>query len=150
MHGFVLQDWTTIRGGSGISTVTQSEHQWLSLDGYQDLIAWIDIRELTLGTLTNIAFNLQTAPIKDEILFTTMESSPLLATQALTTPSVRTVVLSVSSAWKVPLGTFVRWQLVTNANPIATWDASFRILLCANPLSGGGGMMGGGRLFPRG
>lgn len=139
MHGFVLQDWTTIRGGSSISTVTQSEHQWLSLDGYQDLLAWIDIREVGLASnMSNIAFNLQTAPIRDEPLFVTMEASPLLATQALTTPSVRKVVLAVSSTWTVPLGKFVRWQLVSNVNPNATWDTTFRILLCANPLAGGG------------
>lgn len=32
MHTFILQDWTTIRGGAGIS-VTQHEAEWLDLAG---------------------------------------------------------------------------------------------------------------------
>ncbi len=102
---------------------------------------WIDIREITLGGAASIAFNLQTAPIKDEYLFVTMEATPLAATTALTAPSVRKVILAVSSTWSVPLGKFVRWQLVPNISPTAVWDASFRILMCANPISGGGGGM---------
>jgi hypothetical protein len=139
MHSFVLQDWNTIRGGSSIATVTQSEHQWLSLDGYQDLLAWIDVREFTGGGQNTVTFNLQTAPLKDEVLFSTMEPTPLAVTQALTVPSVRKVVLAVSSTWTVPLGRFVRWQLVTAALPSSSWDVTFRILVCANPLGGGGG-----------
>jgi hypothetical protein len=140
MHAFVLQDWVTIRGGSSIQTITQSESEWHSLDGYQDLLAWIDIREVTIGgAMTSISFNLQTAPIKDEYLFVTMEASSLAATVALTVPSVRKVILAVSNTWSVPLGKFVRWQLVTNVAPSSSWDATFRILLCANPLGGGGG-----------
>jgi hypothetical protein len=141
MHGFVLQDWITIRGGSSIATVTQSEHQWLSLDGYQDLLAWIDVREITGGGQNTVVFNLQTAPIKDEILFQTMEPTPLALTITQTlAPSVRKVVLAVSSTWTVPLGKFVRWQLVTGVAPSSSWDVTFRILVCANPLGGGGGM----------
>jgi hypothetical protein len=141
MHAFVLQDWTTIRGGSSITGITQSEHQWLSLDGYQDLTAWLDIREITLGSLTFIQFNLQTAPLKDESLFVTMETSPFQATLALTTPTVRKVILGVSSTYNVPLGKFVRWNLSTSSSPSSAWDATFRILVCANPLGGGGGSM---------
>ena len=141
MHAFVLQDWTTIRGGSGIATINQSEHEWHSLDGYQDLIAWIDIREASLGgPATFIQFNLQTAPIKDENLFVNMEPTPLTVSAALTTPSVRKVILANSNTYTVPLGKWVRWQLVAgNSVPTSTWDATFRILLCANPLGGGGG-----------
>jgi hypothetical protein len=84
MHGFVLQDFVTIRGSSTTQTVTQSENDWVELGPFEDFVAWIDIREVTLGGATNIQFNLQTAPIKDEFLFVTMESSPLTATAALT------------------------------------------------------------------
>jgi hypothetical protein len=43
MHAFILQDWTTIRGG--VTTVTQSEPDWLDLTPYQDIVFWIDVRE---------------------------------------------------------------------------------------------------------
>ena len=142
MHGFVLQDWTTIRGGSTIGTITQSEHEWLDLSGYEHLIAWIDVREVTLANNTFVQVNLQTAPIKDEYLFVNMESTPLTVGGALTSPSIRKIIMAAPTTPNVPLGTWVRWQLVTsNAGSVNnTWDVTFRILACANPLGGGGGM----------
>jgi len=139
MHAFVLQDWITIRGGSSVATVTQSEHEWHSLDGYQDLLAWIDVREASIGGgSTFIQFNLQTAPLRDENLFVNMEPTPLTVSGALSTPSVRKVILANSSTYTVPLGKWVRWQLVAlNSLPNSAWDTTFRILLCANPLGGG-------------
>ena len=142
MHGFVLQDFVTIRGGSGLGTVTQSEHEWLSLDGYEDLIVWVDVRECTTANASWIQVNLQTAPIKDEYLFVNMEASPLTVTaSALTAPSIRKIIMSQNPS--VPLGRFVRWQLVTanGASVNATWDMMFRIMGCANPMGGGGGMI---------
>jgi hypothetical protein len=148
MHAFVLQDWTTIRGGTSVTQINQSESEWQALDGYQDLIAWIDIREVTIGTgATYIQFNLQTAPMKDEILFANMELTPLTVSAALSTPSIRKVILANSGTYNVPLGKWVRWQLSTFGTPSAVWDATFRILLCANPLGGGGG--GSGSPFGR-
>ena len=140
MHAFVLQDWVTIRGGSTVGTVTQSEHEWLQLDGYEDLIVWIDVREVGLANNTFVQFNLQTAPLKDEFLFVNMESTPLTLAAALSAPSIRKIIMASSPA--VPLGKFVRWQLVTsNGGSVNnTWDVSFRILACANPMGGGGAM----------
>ena len=135
MHGFVLQDFTTIRGSSTTTTITQSESEWVELSAYEDLVAWIDIREVTLGSGTNVQVNLQTAPIKDEYLFVTMESSPLTVTAALTAPSVRKILLSQAtggSGAPIPLGKFLRWQLVANGSPSASWDLTFRIACCAN------------------
>jgi hypothetical protein len=141
MHGFVLQDWVTIRGASTIGTITQSEHEWLDLSGYEDLIAWVDIREVLLANNTYVQFNLQTAPIKDEYLFVNMESSPLTVSAALTAPSIRKIIMAAPTTPNVPLGTWVRWQLTTSNGTSVNnvWDATFRILACANPLSGGGG-----------
>ena len=45
MHSYILQDWITIRGAAGVTTVTQSESGWLDLSPYQDLTFWIDTRE---------------------------------------------------------------------------------------------------------
>jgi hypothetical protein len=108
---------------------TQSESEWIELGAYEDLVAWIDVREVTLGAGTNVQINLQTAPIKDEYLFVTMESSPLTVTAALTAPSVRKILLSQAtggSGAPIPLGRFLRWQLVANGSPSASWDLSRR------------------------
>jgi hypothetical protein len=67
MHAFMLQDWITIRGS--VTTITQGEDGWLDLTAYQDLVFWVDCREVT-GTTPAISF--QTSPTKDESLFTTV------------------------------------------------------------------------------
>jgi hypothetical protein len=142
MHHFVLQDFTTIRGTSTTLTITQSESSWHDLSHYEDLVAWLDIREITLGNAASISFNLQTAPIKDEYLFVNMETTPFQATIALTAPKVRVITLAQlalsSSPVAVPLGKFVRWQLLATGCS-STWDATFRIILAANEVGSGGG-----------
>jgi hypothetical protein len=145
MHGFVLQDFVTIRGQSTTQTVTQSESEWLDLAGYEDLVTWIDVREVTLSGNTNVQINMQTAPIKDEYLFVNMEVNPLTVTAALTSPSIRKMVLAQATGatgTPVPLGRFVRWQAVASG-ATGTWDVVFRIACCANPVgdAGGRGMM---------
>jgi hypothetical protein len=144
MHDFVLQDFTTIRGAYTVTTVTQSEHQWLDLEDYEDLVAWIDIREVSFASgYSTITLNLQTAPIKDEVLFTTMPSSGLAVTSSTTlaTAHIQPVIMSNTSL-QVPLGRFVRWQLVTGGSS-GTWDMTFRVLVCANQV-GAGRSRGGG------
>jgi len=135
MHGFVLQDFTTIRGAFG-TTVTQGESGWLDLDGYEDLTVWIDIREVTFATsMTSITVNIQTAPIKDEYLFVNMVTGySQSSTTPPTTPQIQKVILAQNPT--VPLGRFVRWQLVPVAGTAASWDLTFRILVCANHTGG--------------
>src|SRR5579883_1858565 len=47
MRSYLLQDWTTIRGASTLSTVTQQETDWLDLAPFQDVAFWIDVKEVT-------------------------------------------------------------------------------------------------------
>lgn len=153
MHGFVLQDFTTIRGATSVSTITQGENGWLDVSAYQDLFAWIDVREVTLSSANNIQFNLQTAPIKDEFLFTNLQATPLQVTGALTAPSIIQVIYSAGSTPnKVALGAWLRWQLVLNGTPSAAWDITFRIAVTCNHVGGSpqrssGGMAAG--MVPR-
>src|ERR1022692_4885718 len=112
MHGHVLQDFVTIRGASTVTTITQTESAWMDVTPYQDLFAWIDVREVTLGSLTNIKINLQTAPIKDEFLFVTMPATTVSVSGALSSPTILQVIYSAGSATNnVALGSFLRWQL---------------------------------------
>ena len=134
MHSHVLQDFTTIRGAYNI-TVTQSENAWLDLEEYEDAIAWIDIREVTFATgSTQINFNLQTAPIKDEVLFTNMISGGYGVTGVPTGPVIQKFIMSLSSGttFPYPLGRHLRWQLSPVGGTSGVWDMTFRVLLCAN------------------
>src|SRR5438105_1472522 len=118
MHTFILQDYTTIRGATS-TTVTQNESGWLDLSQFQDVIAWVDVRELT----TSATLKIQTSPVKDEIMFQDMYSAA--AAVGVVAPPIKVLM----SAASVPLARYVRWQLVGGA---ATWDLTFRILIAAN------------------
>jgi hypothetical protein len=124
MLGGVLQDWITVRGGggSGVKAVTQSEPCWLDLAGYDDVVLYLDVRELT--TTGTLSMNYQTSPSRDEASFINMVT---VFTLALTpTPRVDPVLASYAA---VPLARFLRWSLTTV--DLGTWDATFRILLAA-------------------
>ena len=116
MHTFILQELGTIRGNSSV-TVTQNESGWLDLTPYQDLVFWVDTRELT-GAVT---MRLQTSPTKDEAMFIDM-----LASFALTVAVTTKIALITTT---VPVARYVRWVLV---GPASTWDATFRVYIAGN------------------
>ncbi len=121
MHTFILQDYTTIRGAG--ATVTQGEAGWIDLSSYQDVVFWVDVREITGTTVT---LTLQTSPTKDDAMFL-----PLVSPTAITTspnPSVLKALMT-SASTPNPVARYVRWSLYGSASP---WDATFRILAAAN------------------
>ena len=122
MHAFILQDWNTIRGANSITTVIQSEDNWLDLTPYQDVMFWVDCRALT-GTTVQIQF--QTAPTKDDTLFTAV-----VAAQTFLTSGVQVYQSILSKTTGIPLARYVRWVVTANAS--VTWDATFRVLVAAN------------------
>jgi hypothetical protein len=122
MHAFILQDWNTIRGASTVTTVIQSEDNWLDLTPYQDVMFWVDCRALT-GTTVQIQF--QTSPTKDDTLFTAV-----VAAQTFLTSGVQVYQSILSKTTGIPLARYVRW--VVTSNVTVTWDATFRVLVAAN------------------
>jgi hypothetical protein len=118
MHSFILQDWTTIRGG--VATVIQGEADWLDLSSYQDCIFFLDVREAS-GTPT-ITF--QTSPTKDEALFQTMITATLMTASATGAAAIKATLTNAI----VPVARFVRWQI----NGTITWDSTFRVIVAAN------------------
>ena len=139
MYGFVMQDWVTVRG-STLAQFNQNESDWLNLSAFQDVVFWVDIREVT--TTGVLSFFLQTAPTKDEVLFQTMPAGgagssfpAAVATPVLVAGALPRAILAASP--NVPLSTWVRWAV---SNSIAaTWDVTFRILASANQVTGGAG-----------
>jgi hypothetical protein len=122
MHSFILQDWTTIRGASGVSTITQDEDGWLDLAPYQDVVFWLDLKESTNTPM--ITF--QTSPNKDDALFQALVPGTSLPTAGFSAPLVVSALMLNAS---VPVARWVRWQLTATTG---TWDASFRVLIAAN------------------
>ncbi len=132
MYGYTLQDWITIRGGTTVTSITQGEQDWMGFAPYQDLVLWLDLREVTLGGATNLIFNYETAPTKDDILFTPMVSGPTITTVPAS-PTVTKVLLSQNPT--VPLARWVRWRISVTGTATSSWDATFRILCAANACS---------------
>jgi|ERR1700722_11958441 len=129
MRCFEMQDWVTIRGASSASQATtiQSEHQWLDLAKYSDVVLWTEIKEATLGSGT-VDISFETAPSKDESLFS-QAVAPFLATAGTVTASV--VHRDTAT---VPLGRWLRWKITSGAG--TAWDVVFRVWVAA---AGGGG-----------
>ncbi len=117
MHTFILQDYATIRGTTG-TAITQNESGWLDLTPYQDLVFWIDTRELT----ATVTCRLQTSPTKDEAMFLDIITSFALAVTVTQKPAL----LGTAT---VPIARYLRWVLIGSATP---WDATLRIYVAAN------------------
>lgn len=128
MHCFLAQDWITIRGPntSPPTFIIQSEACWLDLSGYQNVVAWLDVREWSGATSISVLF--QTAPLKDESMFVTM------GTVGVTTNTL-TVTPLLKDATTYPLTRWVRWRAVSNG-ATGVWDLTFRLWIAA---SGGAG-----------
>jgi len=105
-----------------VTTVTQGEDSWLDLTAYQDLVFWVDCREVSGTTTPVITF--QTSPTKDESLFTAIATATTLSASASPTVVKATLALAVT-----PLARYVRWQIGSGTS---TWDATFRVLVAAN------------------
>lgn len=136
MFGYVLQDWITIRSNtatSGTGDIIQGESTWMGFSSFQDIVIWLDVREITFptGAPASLTFNFDTSPTKDNGLFIAMASIGPLTT--LTTPGVQTplpkVILAANPT--VPLATWVRWRVSPNATT-GPWDATFRVICAAN------------------
>ena len=116
MHSFILQDWITVRGG--VATMSQAESGWLDLSDYQDAVFWLEAKE-ALGSPT---LYIQTAPTKDESLFSNIQSQLIAATGGLYTLKV------LMATANLPISRWVRWSITGTA----TWDSTFRVLVAAN------------------
>lgn len=142
MYGYVLQDWITIRGTVPASPaspdIIQGESTWMGFSSFQDIVFWLDIREMTLpgGTSPTLAWYFETSPSKDNNLFTTMTSvGPLSSlTPGVQLPSGALPRVILASNPSVPLATWARWRVSPAASSglSGTWDATFRILCAAN------------------
>jgi hypothetical protein len=113
-----------MRGASTVTTINQSEATWLDLRGFEDIVAWLDCKEVTVGggapTLTY-----QTAPTKDDVLFTGLTTAVTLSSGL-----VKITKMTMAGA-TVPLARWLRWQLASGG-ATGTWDVTFRLWIAAN------------------
>ena len=130
MYGYLLQDWTTIRGSTlqlSPPGVTQSEGDWMSFQPYQDIVFWLEVKSVTLGGLTSVTLDYETAPAKDESLFVKM-----ITTTTLTAPINRQDKVLLAQNPTVPLSRWVRWRLTYVGTSTSEYGLCFRIFASAN------------------
>lgn len=127
MYAFLLQDWLTIRGAPSVATVTQTENCWLDLSGYQDVVAWLDVKNFTSSGAT-IQLAYQSAVSKDDVMFQRLVSPISVSGTGI---SITTMLKELTTT---PLARWFRWQISVSGSPSATWDATFRILIAANAI----------------
>ena len=126
MYGYLLQDWITIRGTQTGVNIIQSEVDWLSLQPYQDVVMWLEVKSVTLGGLTSITLDYETAPAKDESLFVKMITTTNL------TAAVSRQDKALLSAATVPLARYLRWKIIPNGTVSSEFGVCFRIYVAAN------------------
>jgi hypothetical protein len=129
MYGYILQDWVTIRGNSSITNITQGETGWLGLAPFQDIVVWLDTREVTLGGATHLQIQFETAPTKDDSLFQAMATAVNLDAN-VGTVNITKIIMAQNPT--VPLGRWVRWKILVSGAASSAWDATFRVLACCN------------------
>jgi hypothetical protein len=130
MYCFIMQPWQTIRGNSTITAINQTESWWLDLTPYQDIVAWLEVKEVSVGGGTNVQMAYQTAPTKDDTLFQAVVAAFNVATGVTTTVMLKDSATVSVSRW-------LRWQLTVTGGPSSTWDAVFRIFIAANVVGRG-------------
>ena len=127
-----LQNRVTIRSVSGAGTsVTQPESGWLDLSAFQDIIAYTQTSEITVGGGTSVTITFQTSPTKDESLWADVTGAVTLATGLLVTKMLKETTSR-------PLSRFLRWKLATSTTPRSVWDATFMVWIAANMVGRGG------------
>jgi len=123
MDGFLLQNWTTIRGtASGAAPVlglTQDEDEWLDLGDFADASFAIDVVDITQPTGT-LVLNLETSPTPEDLLFTPV--TPPIAISV--SPNV-SMVKSTRTPTTAPLARWLRWRISGATG--GSWSVTFRV-----------------------
>ena len=106
---------------------TQSEARWIDLAGYRDVVAWLDVKQVSSSS---VAIGYQSAIAKEDVtgssLFATMATSTRLLGPGVSIVPMLYELQSISGA--PPLARWVRWQASLNAGDSIT----FRIWIAAN------------------
>src|SRR5262245_40609036 len=121
-----VTDWTNVLSSNTITVFTQSELLWLDLLGFQDVVAWLEVKELTTGSgAPTISY--QTAPSKDDLSFSNITTAVTLSVGLTTTKMLK-------DSTTLPLARWFRWQL-GSGSATGTWGVTFRLWIAANRMS---------------
>jgi hypothetical protein len=124
-HALCLQNWTNITGVAS-QTIVQRDCDWVDIAGYQDVVVYLDVSQITAQGATTTTLFVQTAPERNETIFTSTSG------QVVTYPFTGTPGVGLQTLKFIRVGAlarFLRWSLVFGT--VAT-SVHFRIWLNLN------------------
>jgi hypothetical protein len=122
MEPFLLQDWLTLATSASTTlNVIQGADAWLDVGNYEDLVFYLDVKNVTVG---GVKMSYETSPTCENGSFLPLVP-PFAVPQGLTSSPV------LSSYANVPAARYVRWHLMPVMNG---WTATFRVWLSAYSL----------------
>lgn len=135
MRSFLFQDWHTVMvTTSDIASIVQAENAWLDTEAFRDAFLWFDVTQLT-ATSGTLSLTLESAPLRDERLFTPLDPLSAVITLALTTTSQ--VIALPNEILAVPTARWLRWRITPSAGITLPWGATFRMHVVANRVARG-------------
>lgn len=120
MDAALLQELLTINAADGVTSITQSAHQYLDIGQNEDLVFYVDVRDF-FGTPVTIAT--ETSPTPQDSSFMAMVAPVSITATGLT------VVRAAFATAAVPPARYVRWR--ASGPGTGGWNVSFRIWLAA-------------------
>ena len=128
MQALLLQDWITIRGdaSAGVTSITQATDDWVDLAEFQDVVMWLEVKEVTHGGASTVNMTYETGVSKDADMFRQCSDvTPVMgAGNVYVTVTVAATSTNLLSRW-------LRWT-ITASGATSAWDATFRIWLAVN------------------
>ena len=105
-----------------MSSITQSSWKWLDLSNYDDIVLYLDVRELTGSMGVLMAY--ETAPTQSGADFTSLFAPFTMAVNS--SPRVDRVLAGFVAT---PAARFLRWTVSVPDAFGGLWDVTFRILI---------------------
>jgi hypothetical protein len=131
-HSLCMQPWIQVAGIT--NTLVQPTNDWVDLSGYQDVVFYVDVADVTVTAGNTTTLSLQTGPSQDESLLSGGRIPNSATFTFQTAPAVTLGVQPLQVARFYPsvgnVARFLRWSL--DFGGVAT-VITFRIWLNLNP-----------------
>ena len=118
MEAALLQELVTLTAADGVTSLTQSAHQYLDIGQNEDLVFYLDVRNVT-ATGVNVFFD--TSPTPQDSTFLAMLAPVFVTAAGLT------VSRAAFSTAAVPPARYVRWRLGLPSGGAGPWNMTFRV-----------------------
>jgi hypothetical protein len=118
MEAALLQELVTLTAADGVTSLSQSAHQYLDVGQNEDLVFYLDVRNVSPSGVT---ISYETSPTPQNSGFLAMIAPTLVTTARLV------VSRAAFSTAAVPPARYVRWRLGLPSGGAGPWNMTFRV-----------------------